>query len=67
MADPSAFGFTNVTQPVWTGGYDDPASGTLNAAGAAQDGYLFFDGLHPTAAGHQFLATAAHASLMTTA
>jgi phospholipase/lecithinase/hemolysin len=28
----------------------------LNATGAAQNGYLFFDSLHPTAAGHALLA-----------
>jgi phospholipase/lecithinase/hemolysin len=63
IANPSAFGLTNVTQPVWTGTYNNPASGTLNANGAAQNGYLFFDGLHPTATGHQLLATAAYSSL----
>ncbi len=63
VATPSAFGLTNVTQPVWTGNYTNPASGTLNAKGAAQGGYLFFDGLHPTATGHQIIATAAYAGL----
>ena len=63
VAAPASFGLTNVTQPVWTGTYDDPASGTLNAAGAAGAGYLFFDGLHPTATGHDLLASAALNSL----
>jgi len=63
VANPSAFGLTNVTQPVWTGTFNNPASGTLNAVGAAQNGYLFFDGLHPTATGHQYIADLAHASL----
>ncbi len=63
VANPAAFGLTNVTQPVWTGTFNNPASGTENAIGAAQNSYLFFDGLHPTATGHQFIADLAHASL----
>ncbi len=63
VANPAAFGLTNVTQPVWTGNFSNPASGTENAVGAVQNGYLFFDGLHPTARGHQFVADLAHASL----
>ncbi len=63
IANPAAFGLTNVTQPVWTGNFNNPASGTLNAKGAAQNGYLFFDSIHPTATGHQIIATAANASL----
>jgi phospholipase/lecithinase/hemolysin len=63
VADPAAFGFTNVTEPVWTGNYYDPLNGHLNATGAAQNGYLFFDQLHPTAAGHAALATVAEQSL----
>ncbi len=61
IADPAAYGFTNVSQPVWTGNLQ--GSGTLNAAGSAQNGYLFFDTIHPTAAGHKLLATAALADL----
>ena len=55
---PAAYGFTNVTQPVWSGNLTDSHSGTLAATGAAQNGYLFFDDLHPTAAGHALLAAA---------
>ena len=47
VADPAEFGLTNVTQPVWTGSYANPHSGHLNATGSAQNGYLFFDQLHP--------------------
>jgi phospholipase/lecithinase/hemolysin len=57
IADPAAYGFTNVTQPVWNGSLTDPSSGTLAATGA-QNGYLFFDGLHPTAHAHALLAQA---------
>lgn len=63
MSEPSAYGLTNTTQPVWTGNLTDPHSGTLNATGAAQNGYLFFDDLHPTATGHALLAGAVTQSL----
>jgi phospholipase/lecithinase/hemolysin len=66
IASPAAFGLTNVTQPVWTGNYYNPASGVLNATGTAQNGYLFFDSLHPTATGHAVLAAAAQTSLQST-
>ena len=58
IANPAAYGFTNVTQPVWSGNLTDSHSGTLAATGAAQNGYLFFDDLHPTSAGHALLAAA---------
>jgi phospholipase/lecithinase/hemolysin len=63
VADPSAFGFTNVTTPVWTGNFTDPNSGQLNATGAAQNDFLFFDQLRPTAAAHSAVASAAEQSL----
>ena len=66
-AHPAAAGFTNVTQPVWTGNLSNPSSGTLAATGAAQNGYLFFDNLHPTAAGHELLASAVTRTLTGTA
>lgn len=62
-ADPAAFGLTNVTQPVWTGSYTDPRSGVLNATGAAQNQYLFWDSLHPTAQVHAILANVAYNTL----
>ena len=39
----------------------------LAATGAAQNGYLFFDDLHPTAAGHSLLAAAVTQTLTGTA
>src|SRR5213593_607965 len=56
IADPAAFGLTNVTTPACT----TPSSlictsATLVAPNAAQT-YLFADGVHPTTAGHQVLA-----------
>jgi phospholipase/lecithinase/hemolysin len=67
IANPAAYNFTNVTQPVWNGNLTDPNSGTLAATGPAQNGYLFFDGLHPTAAGHSLLASAVTQTLAGTA
>jgi phospholipase/lecithinase/hemolysin len=67
VANPGAYGFTNVTQPVWNGNLTDSHSGTLKATGASQNGYLFFDGLHPTARGHMLLATEVTRSLTGTA
>jgi len=46
LDDPSGFGFTNVTDPCTS----DPLALASNCAG-----YLFFDGVHPTAAGHAIL------------
>lgn len=44
IADPAAYGLTNVTQACGAVGVCDPATG------------LFWDGLHPTARGHEILA-----------
>ena len=60
-ANPAAYGFTNVTQPVWNGNLTDSHSGTLAATGAAQNGYLFADDLHSTAAGHALPGRRCHA------
>ena len=65
IANPGLYGFTNVTDPVWTGNYTDANSGTLRAQGVGQQNrYLFWDQVHPTAAGHAVLAAAAADSLM---
>jgi phospholipase/lecithinase/hemolysin len=55
IANPTAYGFTNATQPVWNGSLTDPTSGTLAATGAAQNQYVFFDSLHPTSQAHALL------------
>jgi phospholipase/lecithinase/hemolysin len=55
--NPSAYGFTNVTDPVWTGNLTSSSSGTLRAIGAAQNQFLFFDSRHPTAQGHAVVAS----------
>jgi phospholipase/lecithinase/hemolysin len=64
VADPAAYGLTNVASPVWSGNYTSASSGTLAASGAvAQDQYLFFDHLHPTETGQLATATLAMADL----
>jgi outer membrane lipase/esterase len=55
VADPSAFGLTNV---------DDNCLATTGGLGSACDGYLFWDSLHPTAAAHQLIADAAFAAVV---
>jgi phospholipase/lecithinase/hemolysin len=56
IANPAAYGFTNVTTPIWSGNLTDPNSGSLQATGSAQSQYLFFDSLHPSAQAHATLA-----------
>jgi phospholipase/lecithinase/hemolysin len=64
-ADPEAYGFTNVTDPCWTGTMTDPESGTLcSPTLAGQDEYLYWDMAHPTAAGHRVIANIAYGTLM---
>ena len=49
-ANPGAFGLTNVTQSCFNG----------VTACANPDGYLYWDGVHPTAAGHRLIAQLAN-------
>ncbi|MBV8093668.1 MAG: SGNH/GDSL hydrolase family protein [Acetobacteraceae bacterium] len=68
IASPQSFGFIDVRDPVWTGNFYNPFSGTLLAATPqAQNQFLFWDSLHPTAQGHALLAAAAFNLLNTTA
>jgi phospholipase/lecithinase/hemolysin len=56
-ADPSGFGFNNVSSPCWTGNFTDPSSGTLCSTNLDdQNQFLFWDEVHPTAAGHLLAA-----------
>ncbi len=52
-----------MTDPVWTGNLTNSDSGTLRATGAAQNQFLFFDSLHPTAQAHALLASGIAQSL----
>ncbi|MFO1029151.1 MAG: SGNH/GDSL hydrolase family protein [Acetobacteraceae bacterium] len=59
VANPAVYGLTNTTTPVWSGNYTDANSGTVvTPDAAAQNQYLFWDQLHPTETGHQFIADA---------
>jgi phospholipase/lecithinase/hemolysin len=64
IADPAAYGLTNVTTPVWNGSFTSASSGTLAATTTAeQDQYLFWDDYHPTETGHQAIAESAETEL----
>ena len=63
-ANPSHYGFTNASDPVWTGKFTSYTSGTLVSTNPAiQNQYLFWDHVHPTAAGHQLTADFAYGLL----
>jgi phospholipase/lecithinase/hemolysin len=53
IANPAAYGFTNVTDSCFTG----------SSVCADPSAYVFWDGVHPTTAGHAALANAVQASL----
>ena len=55
VADPAAYGLTNVTSPACTVPSLVCTSATLVAPNAAQT-FLFADTVHPTTAGHQLIA-----------
>jgi phospholipase/lecithinase/hemolysin len=59
-AHPAAFGLTNSTDPCWTGNFTDAASGRVCSS---PNSYLFWDNMHPTAAGHRLIANIALRSL----
>ena len=61
VSNPGKFGLSNIADPCWTGGYTGYAGGgTLcSMLPAVQDTYLFWDSVHPTAAGHLLIADAA--------
>lgn len=64
IADPAAYGLTNVSTPVWDGNFTSASSGTLAATTtAAQDQYLFWDTYHPTETGQQAMADLAEQHL----
>ena len=59
ITNPTAFGFTNVTQPACTTASSlSCTSATLVAPNAAQN-YVFADGVHPTPAAHAIMAAVA--------
>jgi len=60
VADPSKFGLADVTDPCLTGAVN--YSGGTACANPSQ--YLFWDQIHPTAAGHTIVADAALATIV---
>ena len=60
VANPSAFGFTNVTQPCVTGAVDYVGGTACADTLADQNQFLFWDQKHPTAAGHALIADAVY-------
>ncbi len=61
LAAPGAFGFTNVTDACYTGTTGVGGGGTVCAN---PDEYLFWDGIHPTAAAHQLLGLDAYSQVI---
>jgi phospholipase/lecithinase/hemolysin len=60
VSDPSAFGFTNVTSPTWTGNFTSDTSGGLTSTNlATQNEDLFWDHIHPTASAHAIIGNIA--------
>lgn len=53
LANPAAFGLTNATDPAFDG----------SSVVSNPEDYLFWDSVHPTAAGHAILANAAYAGI----
>lgn len=57
LADPMAFGFTNVTDQSYTANASLPDKGSVVPD---PDNYLFWDGTHPTRIGHEIIGNAAY-------
>jgi len=60
IANPAAYGLTNVTDAAHTGDPDYEGTGSVVAD---PSGYLFWDEVHPTTLGHSMVAQAAYAAV----
>jgi phospholipase/lecithinase/hemolysin len=64
VADPSQYGFSNVTTPCWTGeATGGPPTDLCSTSPAVQNSYFFWDAVHPTEAAQQLVAHAALAAI----
>jgi len=61
IANPSQYGFTNVTQPCLTN-FQNPVDFIYNVCDRPNE-YLFWDEFHPTTAGHKLVAETAYLAL----
>jgi phospholipase/lecithinase/hemolysin len=61
VTSPNHDGFKNVTDPCWTGNFFGSGGTLCSTLPAVQNQYLFWDGLHPTAAAHLLTADLAYA------
>jgi phospholipase/lecithinase/hemolysin len=57
LANPGAYGFSNVTQSAYVWDSNAPNGGYVNPD---PNSYLFWDGTHPTLAGHQLIGDLAY-------
>jgi outer membrane lipase/esterase len=56
VANPALYGFTDVSHPCVTGAVNYVGGTACAATTAAQNQFLFWDALHPTAAAHAIIA-----------
>ncbi len=55
IADPTDYGFTDVTDPCWTGTYTGTGGTLCSTLRSVQNQHLFWDQVHPTAAAHALI------------
>lgn len=56
VANPATYGFTDAVNPCWTGSYTSRSGSLCSVSRAAENDYLFWDHVHPTARGHALIA-----------